>query len=198
MLFAGLIVLLGANARAEVTPEQRAEVERAIEYLEGIRTLRARFIQVGPDGGLAQGTLYLKRPGRLRFEYDPPVPILIVGDGIWLVLVDKELPHLDRFPISQTPLGVLVAEDIELGRSAEVSAVDNRAGVLRMTLIDPDKPEEGALTLVFADSPLALKQWQVRDAQGGVTNVSLSEVETGMELKPDLFVFTDGDLNQYR
>jgi outer membrane lipoprotein-sorting protein len=128
--------LASAAAGAELGEADKADVARIAAYLNDVRSLKARFIQVGPNGELAQGDLYLRRPGRLRFEYDPPSPLLLVADGFWLILQDKELEQVSRWPVNDTPLGVLVADDIELdGRRTRVTEVGRRAGVLTVTLI---------------------------------------------------------------
>lgn len=184
--------LASAAAGAELGEADKAAVARIAAYLNDVRSLKARFIQVGPNGELAQGDLYLRRPGRLRFEYDPPSPLLLVADGFWLILQDKELEQVSRWPVNDTPLGVLVADDIELdGQRTRVTEVGRRAGVLTVTLIDRERPDEGSVTLVFSDSPLRLRQWRIVDAQGGVTNLSLQRIQLNPKLDPELFVFTD-------
>ncbi len=179
-----------APARA-LTSSQQADVERIETYLNEIKSLSARFVQIGPSGELARGQLYMRRPGRLRFEYDPPTPILIVADGLWLVMHDKELGQVDRFPLYETPLGVLVAKEVDLSKGVNVRRVQRQAGILRVTVTDADRPDEGSLTIAFSDPPLLLRQWNVLDAQGGVTNVSLTDIRTNIPLKPDLFTFVD-------
>lgn len=199
--FLGLGTLLAALPLAGIAPafaaapaltrEQQAEVDRIEAYLNGIQSLAARFVQIGPNGELARGDLYMRRPGRLRFEYDPPTPILIVADGLWLVMHDKELGQVNRFPLYETPLGVLVAKTVDLQDGVDVRRVEQRSGILRITVVDSDRPEEGSLTIAFSDQPLALRQWHVLDAQGGVTNVALDEVRINVPLKPELFTFVD-------
>src|SRR5690606_33814476 len=111
-----LVVLCAsvAPARATVAADDAAALEGVEDYLNSIETLQARFVQIGPQGQISEGDLYLRRPGRLRFEYEPPVPILIVADGTWLVLYDKELEQVQRYPVYETPLGVLVARKVDL------------------------------------------------------------------------------------
>jgi outer membrane lipoprotein-sorting protein len=186
-----LLPLVGTAAQAALTPADQADIARIEEYMNGIRSLSADFVQIGPNGELSRGKFYLRRPGRLRFEYDPPVPLLIVADGLWLVVYDKELEQVTRLPLYETPLGVLAAEKVSLSEDVEVTRVDRQAGILRVQLIDRDRPDEGWLSLAFSEPPLELRQWHVRDAQGGVTNVALSDMRTGVKLDPKLFVFND-------
>lgn len=184
-----LAVLLSGPASAALSERDRADIARVADYLQDIKSLSARFVQIGPNGELANGTLYLRRPGRLRFEYNPPTPLLVVADGTWLVLHDTELDQVNRWPVASTPLGVLVADRIDLENEVEVVRVARRPGVLSLTIVDRDAPDEGAIELVFSEPALSLRQWHVRDAQGGITNVSLSETRLNVELPPTLFFF---------
>ncbi|HZD25917.1 MAG TPA: outer membrane lipoprotein carrier protein LolA [Alphaproteobacteria bacterium] len=187
---AGAALLAGSGiARAALGPKDEAAVTRVQDYLNGIQTATARFEQIGPDGGLSRGRFYLKRPGRLRFEYEPPTPLLIVADGTWLIVYDKELKQVSRFPLFSTPLGVLVADRIDLGKGVKVTRVDRQAGILRLRVIDTDRPNEGWLGLAFSEPPLQLRQWHVKDAQGGLTNVALADLQTNVSVDPALFVF---------
>ena len=188
--FALLPLLRPAQAQA-LTAEQTADVHRVESYLNEISSLSARFVQIGPGGELARGQLYMRRPGRLRFEYEPPTPILIVADGLWLIMHDKELGQVNRFPLYETPPGVLVAKTVDLSDGVDVRQVERQAGILRVTVVDSDRPEEGSLTIAFTDPPLQLRQWHVLDAQGGVTNIALTDVRLNVPLKPELFTFTD-------
>lgn len=190
-LGAGLWPLAAGTALARLSDADRADIAKVEDYLNGITTASAKFTQIGPNGGLSRGTFYMRRPGRLRFEYDPPVPLLIVADGVWLVLYDRELKQVNRFPLYETPLGVLVADKIKLSGDVQVTRVDRQGGILRVRMIDTNRPDEGWLSLAFSEPPLELRQWHVRDAQGGVTNIALSDLQTGVKLDPKLFVFID-------
>jgi outer membrane lipoprotein-sorting protein len=188
----GLAALTFKNARADNLGDDDVKTLSEIEsYLEGMRTASARFVQIGPSGELSRGNFYLRRPGRLRFEYDPPTPLLIVADGIWLVLYDRELEQVSRFPLYETPLGVLVADKVDLQQDTEVMRVDRQTGLVRVQLRDRDRPEDGWLSIAFSEPPLTLRQWHVRDSQGGITNVALMDIKTDVDLDPELFVFVD-------
>jgi outer membrane lipoprotein-sorting protein len=167
----------------------RADTARIETYLNSLRTLSGEFLQVGPDGSLAEGRIWLSRPGRLRFEYAPPTPILVVADGTSLIFHDKELGQVDRVPLGFAPLGVLTDDEVHLEGDLEVLAIERAGGLLRITLVDEDRPKEGSVTLVFGQSPLNLRQWQVRDARGLITTVTLRNVETNQPVNPSLFVF---------
>lgn len=174
-------------------PEFARNITRVEQYLGAIKTLSAKFVQIGPKGELASGKFYLRRPGRMRFEYDPPIPLLVVADGVWLILHDRELEQVDRFPLFKTPISVLVAEIIDLRDDIEVTRVERQPGILRIRLIDKRSPDEGWLSLAFSDPPMTLRNWHVTDAQGGVTNVALDDLRINIPLEPELFVFDDPD-----
>lgn len=178
--------------RAPLSPQDRADIARAEAYLNSIGTLRARFLQVAPNGMQAEGTAFIARPGRMRLQYDPPSPLLVVANGRFLIFHDRELGEPSYVPLESTPAGVLVRENVRLdGGDLAVTRVVRRAGVLEISLVDPKDAGQGELTLVFSEGPLTLRQWRVLDAQGQVTTVSLYEAQTGIALDPKLFQFQD-------
>jgi outer membrane lipoprotein-sorting protein len=172
-------------------PEFLRSIGRIETYLNGIKTLSAKFVQIGPNGELASGRFFLRRPGRMRFEYDPPTPLLVVADGIWLILHDKELEQVDRFPLFKTPISVLAARKINLREEIFVTRIERQPGILRARLLDRNNPDEGWLSLAFSDPPMMLRNWHVKDSQGGITNVALDEMQVNIPLDPELFVFDD-------
>ena len=191
MLFLAFLASSTA-ANAEISEADKADIARVEALLEGISTLEAQFLQIGPQGSIAQGHFYLKRPGRIRFEYAPPNDnILVVADGLWLIFHDKEVGQVTRLPIGQTPLGVLLSRNIRLSGDVTVDQVERRGGVLRVRLHDTDRPEEGSMTLVFSDAPFELRQWLVTDSQGLTTSITLTERRYNAKLDPKLFVFHD-------
>lgn len=179
-----------APAAADLKPHAE-DIARIEDYLNSLHTLEAHIVQHTSQGGVAEGTLYLSRPGRLRVEYDPPVPVLIVSDGEWVHYYDAELQQVNRIHLSETPAAVLVQEKFDLGGTLEILDFRRGKSTLRITLAVRDEPEAGQLTLVFSDKPLALKQWQVVDAQGVETTVTLYESERGVLLPPMMFEFRD-------
>jgi len=176
---------------AELDETERLWLDRAENYLNDIDSMRARFLQIAPDGGIAQGMFYMRRPGRLRVEYEPPVPILIIGDGFWLHYHDKELGQINDWPIFDTPIGSLSRDTIRFNEDLVVTGFARRSGVLAITLVQRSDPGLGDLTLVFQESPMILRQWRVLDAQGLATTISLHELETNVSLSAKLFVFDD-------
>lgn len=176
--------LLQTNAFAAVN---QADLTRISNYLNGIGTMEGTFVQVGPDGDVSEGQFYLRRPGRIRFEYRPPNPTLLVADGFWVGVYDTLDNTLDRFPLSETPLDLLLRDRVDLRREGAISSIERSAGQLRVRAVDPDAPRQGSITMVFNDNPLELVQWIVTDAQGLTTTVALNGVRRNVQLNADLF-----------
>lgn len=170
---------------------EAADIERIERYLNNIRTITARFLQSTSEGGYAEGTLFLSRPGRLRIEYDDPVPVLIVADGRWIHFYDSELGQVNRLPITDTPAAILLREKVDLGEDVRVTSFERGPGTIRITVEDAANPESGALTLTFSDKPLMLRQWMVSDAQGIETTVAIYDTRRDVPLSPKLFEFRD-------
>lgn len=181
-----------AKARpAVLSPQDRADVARIEVYLNGLTTLSAKFLQVTSEGGVAQGTFFLNRPGKMRFEYAPPTSTLIVADGTWLVYHDKELNQTTHLPLYSTPVGVLVQEKVALSGDTTITRFERGANVLRISLRQTDDPDQGELTLVFSDGPLRLDQWMVYDAQRVTTRVTLIDAQRDVKLDGKMFYFAD-------
>ena len=174
---------------------------RAVDWLSEITSLSGRFEQVAPNGAITTGALALERPGKIRFDYDDPSPILLVADGASVAIADFELETVDRVPIAATPLRFLLddpASLVETGAIGETGYTRNR---LYVTLLDPEGQIDGQITLVFEDpnplqpaSAMTLLGWYALDAMGGTTELRLSELETGMSFDPRLFILDDEDV----
>jgi outer membrane lipoprotein-sorting protein len=176
--------------RLPLSAQDKADVARAEEYLNGVTTLKARFLQVAPNGASAEGDAYLSRPGRMRLQYDPPSPLLVVADGTFLIVHDSQLGEPSYIPLGSTPAGILVRAGVRLdGGDVAVTRVVRLPGVVRISLVEAEDPAAGEITLVFSDKPFALRQWQVRDAQHQVTTVSLFQAQSGLTLDGKLFEF---------
>lgn len=177
---------------------EQEEIARAGAYFQQLSTLNARFRQIDPQGRVSEGGLSLSRPGRVRFDYDDPSPILLVADGATVAIADSDLETVDRAPIRSTPLRWLLSSSDELTSSGAVTEAGRHDGALYVTAEEPEGETEGRVTLVIADadpdadpSAMALEGWYAVDAYGGVTQVMLTEVETGARLDPRLFVLDD-------
>ena len=171
--------------------QDRADLSRIEAYLNAMRTLKARFLQVAPEGAVTQGTAWLERPGRMRFEYDKPSPFLLVAGYGLVVFHDAELNQTSNFPLSSTPLSMLLRENVALSGEVTVVATSRQPGQLQVTLYRTASPGDGTLTLVFADNPLSLRQWTVVDGQRRQTRVTLYDVQLGGRFDATLFRFID-------
>lgn len=174
---------------AQLSDDQRQTIKRVEDHLSSIKTMQAKFLQVASSGSFAEGQLYLSRPGKIRFEYAPPTPILIVSSGLVVTYFDRELEQVTQILLKATPLEFLVRENLKLSGDVTVTKFEQRRGILRITVQETDSPEEGAITLAFSEAPLALRQWVVRDAQGVATTVTLNNARVGIKLDPELFRF---------
>jgi outer membrane lipoprotein-sorting protein len=191
-----LALLAGRRAHAQaaaLSPRDAADLARIEAYLNGVHTLKARFLQVAPDGRTAEGVAWLDRPGRMRFQYDPPSPLLLVaGHGLFF-FNDKQLKQTTNLPLDATPLGLLLRDNLHLSGDVTVTGISRLPGQLQVTMVRTNAPGDGSLTLVFADQPLALRQWSVVDAQRRETRVTLFNIELGGNFDQRLFVFTPED-----
>jgi len=173
---------------APLSPEDQGLVARATAYLQDLRQAKARFVQTDARGATSQGTLYLKRPGKARFDYEPPSALLVVSDGANVSIQDSRLKTFDSYPLMATPLSLFLAREIRLDRGVVVSQVRRLADGFAITARDGRKQAEGQITLSFAEAPLRLTGWNVSDAQGQTVRIRLSELERAADLPAALFV----------
>ncbi|MEP5193642.1 MAG: outer membrane lipoprotein carrier protein LolA [Roseobacter sp.] len=157
-------------------------------YINSLTTFKSDFRQVNDDGTVSTGTLYVSRPGKMRFEYDPPEQALVVASASAVYIIDRKsnLPP-ETYPLRRTPLSLILGRNIDLTRAKMVreARFDGRTTVV--TAEDPDNAEYGSIQLTFTDAPTMLRQWVIYDAAGGQTTVELSAFETGMDLPNALF-----------
>lgn len=159
---------------------------RVLDYLEAIGTLQGDFTQVAPSGAMSSGKFYLRRPGLLRFEYDPPSPLTIVATGGMVFVRDDDLETTDSYPVGKTPLKFLLRKKVELG-DARLVAVDRGPDSVSVTYASDDEETEGEISLILDAPTLALEQWIIRDPQNGVTIVSLENTVAGADIPNRLF-----------
>lgn len=190
IFLASLLLPFAAHA-APLSAADSADLKRIEANLNGLKTLKAKFLQVAPNGDISGGTAWLSRPGRMRFEYDPPSPFLLVAGHGSAIFHDNQLNQTSSVPLITTPLSLLLSDDLTLSGSVTVSSIERLPGQLQVTMFRTRSPEDGSLTLVFADNPLALRQWAVKDAQRQTTTVSLFNVELGGDFPDTLFEFDD-------
>jgi outer membrane lipoprotein-sorting protein len=192
ILLAAIFVAAGAHA-APLKPQDIADLNKISAYLNGISSLQASFVQVGPNGELDQGMVYARKPGRLRFEYAPPSPYLIVSDGVTIAVSNSKLRTVDRYPLVENPLNIILRENIDLAKDQRISAIERQAGTLRITATEKSGPLKGQVTLIFATPATELRQWIITDAQGLQTMIALKNTKTDVTLPPELFVLKDID-----
>lgn len=162
-------------------------------YLNGITTAEAKFTQIAGDGTVSTGTLYLKRPGKMRFEYDPPNKAYVIADhGAVGIFDEKGDESIEQYPLDRTPLSIILDANVNLARANMVTGHREDGPSTIVTAQDPEHPEYGYIELVFTGNPTQLRQWVVHDDTGSATTVVLGEMSTGIELSQRLFDFRDG------
>jgi outer membrane lipoprotein-sorting protein len=194
VLLALLLCGFGGPAGAAVrypAVANAADVARIEAYLNNLHSLRANFVQINPDGSTVTGKLYLKRPDKMRLDYDPPSKLLIVANGWDVAYQDGKLKQVNHVFTSQTPLGFLLSKHIRLSGDVTVTNIEHRGGEIQVTLVQTDEPNQGSVMLAFAQQPLELRRWTLIDSQGYATHLLLEQVETDVALDGDLFVFRD-------
>jgi outer membrane lipoprotein-sorting protein len=191
LLAASMAWPAGAQLGRRWTEADQADIARIEAYLNELKTLSARFIQINDNGTAAEGTFHLSRPGRMRLEYDPPVPVLMVATGQAVIHYDKSLKTTTYLSYDSTPAGLLLAERVQLSGGVSVTFIERGPAVMRISLVQTRDPRAGVLTLTFSERPFLLTNWQVTDGQGATTRVMLVEPRTGVSLDPALFRFVE-------
>ena len=167
---------------------QKAIAGKVSAYLSSLQTLVGNFVQVGPDGSKTKGDFYIQKPGKVRFEYDPPTPIDIIADGSSLVVRDRKLATQDVYPLSQTPLRYLLSDRIDLLKDTNVIAV--ASDDLYVTITIEEKQAligTSRLMLMLGAKDGQLKQWTVTDPQGYDTTIAVYNLDTTKKLDPAMF-----------
>jgi outer membrane lipoprotein-sorting protein len=182
-----LAAALLPGAAWALTEEERAILMEISQKLSGIKTMNGEFVQFDPNGAERQGRFFIARPGRVRFQYDPPDALSVISDGESVLVFDKKLQTYDLWPLSQTPLRLLLDSGLDLATSNKVTRVSIAPDLIEVELYDKTRFTSGTLTLVFNRSNYELRQWTVRDEQDLETLVVLYNVETGNQLASDLF-----------
>jgi outer membrane lipoprotein-sorting protein len=160
------------------------EIEK---YFNSMRTLQARFVQSNPNGSVIQGTFYVRRPGRMRFEYDPPSQLKIVADGFQVTMWDPTTKDFGQWPIGWTAASFLVKEPFSLSGDLRAEKLERVNGLIEATLSQTKKPKEGKVIVRFSENPLTLRGWTIIDNRGQQVTVALNGMQTGMQLADSLF-----------
>jgi len=167
--------------------QQKADLDKISAYLNGFQSLKASFVQIGPDGGLEQGEVSIQKPGQIRFEYRPPSPVLIVATGGSVYVKNSRVNTLDRYDLSDTPLGLLLNARVDLKANKAVIGVSEQNGAIVVRARTAANRNDSNITLVFSTPGIELRQWTVRDDQGGNTTVALQNVQLNAKLDGALF-----------
>lgn len=179
------LIVLAVPAMADKIP-----LKSLSAYLNGITTAQSDFSQINADGSISTGRIFIKRPGRVRFEYAPPDQSLVLASGGQVAIFDnKSNQPPEQYPLKRTPLNLILAENVDLARARMVVDYRGDGTSTRVVAQDPENPEYGTIELVFTDSPVALRQWVITDDLGQQTTVILGDMVTGGNLKPSLFSF---------
>jgi len=174
----------------KLTKQDIADLVRIEHHLNENKTVRARFLQVSSNGEYAEGMMHIQRPGRMRLEYDPPNPTMVIADGANLIYIDRDLDQATAVLLNLTPVELILRDKLSFATDELlVTGFSRSPGVIRLSVVKADDPLEGRIMLVFSDKPLELRKWIVTDSQGVRTTVSLLGPEFGVKLDPRLFDF---------
>lgn len=194
LALAVLVWLLPGTAPAQnapmpqrLTQPEYDELQRIALYLDGIHTMTASFRQAVSDGSSASGHLWVQRPGKMRFQYDPPNPLLMFSDSFYVYYWDPELKEMSRVALKTTPAWFLLRQPITFSDDVMVTRFEHTGNTVRVTVVQTHAPTDGSLTMDFTENPLVLRQWTVVDQRGRATTVALGDLQFGMALGPDLF-----------
>ena len=183
------LIATGAVLLAQPAIAQKLSLNSISGYLNGIKTAQADFTQVNDDGTLSTGKFMMHRPGRMRFEYNPPEKLLVMAGGSQIAIFDgkSNVQKAERYPLKQTPLNLILERNVNLGARNMVVGHDYDGTSTTVVAQDPENPEYGTIALKFTSDPVELRQWIVTDGQGARTTVVLGELSKGVRLAPHLF-----------
>lgn len=199
LLAAGLAAALASPALAQsakpvpavLTAQQKALLDKATAYIQGLSSAKGRFVQTDARGTQTQGTFYMQRPGKARFQYDPPAGLLVVSNGSNVNIFDSRLKTYESYPLSKTPLNLLLAREVRLDRGVIITDVRPLADGFTVVAQDAKRQALGRISIDFSDAPMALTGWTVTDIKGGQIRVRLVDFAETSDLDPKLFVLTD-------
>lgn len=173
---------------AQLTAQDRQDLARVEQYLGSLTTAQADFVQTTNNTDLYRGHFYLKRPGKMRLEYEPPISYMYIADGTWLTYYDADLRQRKDVPLGSTIADFITRANVKLSGDVTVTKVSRGNNLLSVQLVQTDKPEDGTLTLNLTANPMLLQSWVSVDQQGTVTQVDLTGLQPGVQLDNKLFV----------
>lgn len=183
LMVSALVAAMALPASAE-----KLSLRDLSAYLNDLSTAQGTFTQVNEDGSVSTGRILLKRPGRVRFEYDPPETALVVADGDTVGIIDPRSNERQGYPLHRTPLKIILQRNVDLTRARMVTGHVSDGTTTTVRAQDPDNPDYGSIDLVFTGDPVELRQWIINDANGGRTTVILGELERDVQLADQNFV----------
>ncbi|HWT99937.1 MAG TPA: outer-membrane lipoprotein carrier protein LolA [Terriglobales bacterium] len=186
----GIVPAFAKAAPQQITlsPEDQQDIDRIEQYLNDLTSVEARFQQYSADSGLVFGKIYLRRPGRLRVEYDPPSKVILVADGIALSYYDGELNNINQVPLNLSPMWFLLKDKVLLnGKDVTLTSFKRAPGAFQVGLVQTDQPDAGNVVLEFGDKPLELRQWTLTDNKNQQVQVGLYDAHFGVQLANELF-----------
>jgi outer membrane lipoprotein-sorting protein len=171
---------------------EQIPLNRISAYLNALQTAEAGFTQINPDGTISTGRVFIRRPGRARFEYDPPDDALVMAGGGQLAIFDgkSNLQRPEQYPLARTPLSIILERNVDLARRNMVVGHTYDGTATTVIAQDPEHPEYGRIELNFTDNPVELRQWVVVDGSGARTTIILRDMKTGGDLRASLFNIT--------
>jgi outer membrane lipoprotein-sorting protein len=183
-----LIPLILSLLAGPASAAERLSLNAISNYLNALKTAKTSFTQINDDGTIATGTIYIRRPGRIRFEYDPPQAALVMaGGGQVAIFDDKSNQPPEQYPLKRTPLNLILKRNVDLAKANMVVGHQFDGTVTSVIAQDPENPEFGTIQLVFSGPPVALRQWVITTEDGGQTTVVLGQLETDIRLAARLF-----------
>lgn len=168
--------------------DQKRSLQKINAFMNSFQSMKSDFTQISSKGQMAQGTLLISKPGKLRFEYAPPNPMLIVSDGKWLTIKNRAKEKGDQFPLSATPLRLVVSPQVDLAAETDVIGFESKDGITSISLADRKSSLGGYIVLVFDEQRSQLQQWIIVDGKDRRTTVQLANIETGGKFDPKLFI----------
>lgn len=169
---------------------EKISLNEISRYLNGLKTVVADFTQVNADGSVTPGRVFIHRPGRVRFEYKGDSTLVLASGGQVAVFDKKSNTGAQQYPLSRTPLNIILADNVNLGRNGSVIGHSERKNTTVVTAQDPQHPEYGNIQMVFTANPTELRQWIVTDDTGKKTTVILGEMQKGVQIPPSRFSIT--------
>ncbi|SNR32659.1 LolA family protein [Puniceibacterium sediminis] len=156
---------------------EKLSLNQISAYLNDLQSAQGAFTQINGDGSISTGTIYIKRPGRVRFEYNPPEQALVMANSGQVVILDRKLGGApESYPLSQTPLSIILARNVNLGQADMVQGLTYDGTATTVVAQDPKRPEYGSIEMKFTDGPVELRQWIIKDSSGSLTTVVLGDL----------------------